>query len=42
MKILPPEIVQPILDILSYLGAAFLGWLSKKLTTKKEKVDGKG
>lgn len=31
MKTIPNEIITPILEILTYLGAAFVGWVAKWL-----------
>lgn len=36
MKQLPPEIIQPVLEILSYCGTVLLGWLAKWLQSRKK------
>lgn len=39
MKVLPPEIVSPLMEIISYVVAAGLGWLAKMLTKTKEQKE---
>lgn len=41
MKVLPPEIVDNLIEIVTYLAAAAVGWIAKLLQGKKTKQNGR-
>jgi len=41
MKLLPPEIVQNVVEIITYLAAAAVGWIAKLLQGKNKKTSNK-
>lgn len=38
MKVIPPEIVDSIMTILSYAATAIVGWIARKLTNKDKQI----
>lgn len=39
MKVIPPEVIENVVEILYYVASAAIGWIAKWLTGKKNKKD---